>query len=133
MTSYKDYYEGSDKVKKKLKKDGINYNRKFNRWELWSDAQIIYFYNIDTDENHMDSYRKMTERTTELFGYHIVNPDTVPVKEITKKEFEGNVLVTVSGEEVRLWVCNDKGENIFRFKALGEVHQGGNDIMVIAK
>ena len=48
-----------------------------------------------------------------------------------RKEFKGNVLVTVSENEVRLWVCNEKGENIFRFKAMGKVHQGNQDIMVI--
>jgi hypothetical protein len=48
-----------------------------------------------------------------------------------RKEFKGNVLVTVSENEVRLWVCNEQGENIFRFKALGKVHRGKQDIMVI--
>ena len=47
------------------------------------------------------------------------------------KEFKGNVRVTVSGNEVRVWVCNDKAENIFRFKAMGKVYQGGNDVTVI--
>lgn len=50
---------------------------------------------------------------------------------IERKEFEGNVLVTVSEEEVRVWVCNKKGENIFRFKALGKVYKGQQDIIVI--
>jgi hypothetical protein len=50
-----------------------------------------------------------------------------------RKEFKGSMLVTVSDNEVRLWVCNDEGQNIFRFKAVGEVHQGGNDIIVVAK
>ena len=50
--------------------------------------------------------------------------------EIQRQEFKGNVLVTVSPKEVRLWVCNRNGENIFRFKAMGEVFQAGKDIMV---
>lgn len=47
-----------------------------------------------------------------------------------RKEFTGNISVSISENEVRVWVCRG-GENIFRFKALGEVHMGGNDIIVI--
>ena len=49
---------------------------------------------------------------------------------IERKEFEGNVLVTVSDHEVRIWVCKE-GVNIFRFKALGTVHEGPQDLIVI--
>lgn len=48
-----------------------------------------------------------------------------------KKEFKGNVLISIVKQEVRIWVCNEKGENIFRFKALGRVYKGENDITVI--
>ncbi|MBU0977286.1 MAG: hypothetical protein KKD18_02625 [Nanoarchaeota archaeon] len=47
-----------------------------------------------------------------------------------RKEFEGNILVTISEKEVRLWVCNLNGENIFRFKALGKGFKSGNDVMI---
>ena len=47
------------------------------------------------------------------------------------KQFEGNIRVTVSKNEVRLWVCNYKGENIFRFKATGKVYEAGKDITVL--
>ena len=50
-----------------------------------------------------------------------------------RKEFEGNIMVTISDNEVRLWVCNQNGQNIFRFKAIGEVHKGGQDITVFGK
>lgn len=46
-------------------------------------------------------------------------------------EFAGNVMVTISKHEVRLWVCNEEGQNIFRFKALGKVYNGKTDIMVM--
>ena len=51
---------------------------------------------------------------------------------LTKKEFEGNILVTVSDNEVRLWVCKD-GQSVFRFKALGRVYEAGTDITVISQ
>jgi len=50
-----------------------------------------------------------------------------------RKEFIGNVLVTTSEDEVRLWVCNSRGENIFRFKAIGKVYKTGKDITVLCK
>lgn len=50
---------------------------------------------------------------------------------IGTKEFEGNVMVTVSKREVRIWVCRE-GVNVFRFKALGKVYEGQQDITVIA-
>jgi len=50
---------------------------------------------------------------------------------VITKEFSGNVLVTISEREVRLWVCNEKGQNIFRFKTIGEVHTSGNDDVMI--
>ena len=49
---------------------------------------------------------------------------------LEQKEFEGNILVTISDKEVRLWICNESG-NIFRFKATGEVHQAGQDITIL--
>ena len=50
---------------------------------------------------------------------------------ISKKEFKGNVLVRVTDQEVRIWVCNEEGENIFRLKALGKVSEGTKDVIVI--
>ena len=49
-----------------------------------------------------------------------------------REEFEGNILVTTSENEVRLWVCNGEGANIFRFKAVGQVHKHGGDITIIS-
>ena len=48
-----------------------------------------------------------------------------------RREFEGNVLTTISDNEVRVWVCNKKGMNIFRFKAIGKVYESGTDITVM--
>jgi len=53
--------------------------------------------------------------------------------EIIDKQFKGTIRVTVSKKEVRLWLCNEKGESIFRFKFIGEVHGKNNEIMVIGK
>jgi hypothetical protein len=50
---------------------------------------------------------------------------------IVEKEFKGNVLVKVSEKEVRVWVCNANGENIFRFKTIGKVFASDTDIMII--
>ena len=50
-----------------------------------------------------------------------------------QKEFEGNILITISDNEVRLWVCNDKGENIFRFKAIGRVYHSGGDVIIASR
>ena len=50
---------------------------------------------------------------------------------IENREFEGNVMVTISEKEVRVWVCNKEGANIFRFKALGKVYKGQQDITII--
>jgi len=52
---------------------------------------------------------------------------------IERKEFKGNVAVSISEHEVRVWVCNAEGENIFRFKAIGRVHKGHPDVIVIGK
>lgn len=49
---------------------------------------------------------------------------------IKNREFEGNVKVTISDNEVRLWVCK-KGVSIFRFKAIGQVFSGENDVIII--
>ena len=50
---------------------------------------------------------------------------------IEQKEFKGNVSVSVSEHEVRVWVCNEIGVNIFRFKAMGKVYDGDQDTTVI--
>ena len=51
----------------------------------------------------------------------------------TTDEFAGNVKVTISENEVRVWVCDEKGCQ-FRFKAMGKVvKSGGMDVMVVAK
>ncbi len=47
------------------------------------------------------------------------------------REFIGNIKVTISNKEVRVWLCNKDGCQ-FRFKAVGKVIKSGNDIMVIA-
>ena len=39
----------------------------------------------------------------------------------TDDEFQGNIRVTVSPKEVRVWVCNSVGQCVFRFKANGKV------------
>ena len=52
--------------------------------------------------------------------------------DVVQEEFQGNVRVSVSEHEVRIWVCNEEGMNIFRFKALGKVYDQGKDIMVIS-
>ena len=49
----------------------------------------------------------------------------------TRKEFYGSMCVTVSEHEVRLWVCNDKGQSMFRFKAVGSVYAGEDGVVVI--
>jgi|LGVF01.2.fsa_nt_gb hypothetical protein len=53
------------------------------------------------------------------------------MKNKIRKEFTGNVLVTISNDEVRLWVCNDQGSNIFRFKAIGKIFRTNQDITVL--
>jgi len=52
---------------------------------------------------------------------------------IIDKRFEGSIRVTVSKNEVRLWLCNEKGESIFRFKFIGEVHGKNNEFVVIGE
>ena len=47
-------------------------------------------------------------------------------------EFEGNILITIQKNEVKLWVCNHNGENIFRFKAIGKVYKSGADITILS-
>jgi hypothetical protein len=47
------------------------------------------------------------------------------------KEFKGNIKVTISDREVRVWVCNESGESVFRFKAIGKVHDGAAGVVVI--
>lgn len=42
---------------------------------------------------------------------------------VQRKDFKGNISVSVSENEVRVWVCNERGENIFRFKATGKVYR----------
>ena len=41
---------------------------------------------------------------------------------ISRKELKGNIAISISDNEVRLWVCDDDGVNILRVKALGKVH-----------
>ena len=48
-----------------------------------------------------------------------------------REEFEGNIMITISPHEIRIWVCNKNGENIFRFKALGKVYRAGNDVTIL--
>ncbi len=51
----------------------------------------------------------------------------------TTDEFTGNVKVTISENEVRVWVCDEEGCQ-FRFKTMGKVlKSGGMDVMVVAK
>lgn len=50
---------------------------------------------------------------------------------VERKEFEGNILVTISDDQVRLWVCDQRGVNIFRFKAMGKVYKAGQEITVM--
>ena len=53
--------------------------------------------------------------------------------EIIQKEFKGNVAVSISNHEVRVWVCDlNTGQNVFRFKATGSVYNSGSDITVLA-
>ena len=52
---------------------------------------------------------------------------------IVTKEFDGHVRVTVSDNEVRLWVCNSDSCCVFRLKALGKTHVGEQDVMVMSK
>jgi len=52
---------------------------------------------------------------------------------IIDKQFKGTIRITASKKEVRLWLCNEKGESIFRFKFIGEVHGKNNEFMVIGK
>lgn len=52
---------------------------------------------------------------------------------IERREFKGNVAVSISDRQVRVWVCNSNGENIFRFMALGKVHRGEQDVIVIGQ
>jgi hypothetical protein len=50
----------------------------------------------------------------------------------TKKEFEGNVAISMSDNEVRIWICKD-GQSIFRIKAIGKVYKGETGVIVIGK
>lgn len=52
------------------------------------------------------------------------------------REFKGNVKVTVTEGEIRVWVCDEKtGQNIFRFKALGKVFRdpAGKDYTIVGR
>jgi len=57
---------------------------------------------------------------------------TRPVK-LEQKEIQGNVAVSISDNEVRLWVCNSDGQNIYRFKALGRVYRTSDGVITIGK
>ena len=53
--------------------------------------------------------------------------------EVIRKEFKGNIAVSISNHEVRVWVCDLKtGANIFRFKATGKVYHHGSDVTIFA-
>jgi len=41
--------------------------------------------------------------------------------EIKEREWDGHVKVTVSEQEVRVWVCNKKGMSVLRVKAMGKI------------
>lgn len=43
-----------------------------------------------------------------------------------------NTSVSASDKEVRVWCCGANGASIFRLKALGKVHVGLHDIIVVA-
>lgn len=59
------------------------------------------------------------------------------MKDMVDVEFPGNVRVTRTQHEIRIWVCNDQGQNIFRFKALGEIHgtltNERGDVIIVPK
>ena len=118
------------------REDGVHYNRKRHRWEIWKNGELIYLRNI-FEESIIHEYNKTVEIAINMYGFYDykfekVEYEPIDTGKISRKEFGGNVLVTVSEHEVRLWVCNEQGANIFRFKALGKVYQGGNDIAVVA-
>ena len=46
--------------------------------------------------------------------------------------YEGNVQIAIEEKQVRVWVCNTEGENIFRLKAMGKVVKSGKDVVVIS-
>lgn len=50
---------------------------------------------------------------------------------IEREELKGNIAVSVSDNEVRLWVCNDEGMSIYRFKALGKVYKASDGEIII--
>lgn len=52
--------------------------------------------------------------------------------DVIDKTFEGNVKITVSEDQVRIWVCKD-GISIFRFKFLGNVHGSDHEFVMIGK
>jgi len=52
-------------------------------------------------------------------------------KDFERREFDGHVQVDIRPDEVRLWVCDSKGQCVFRLKARGKVHKGVQDIMVM--
>lgn len=44
-------------------------------------------------------------------------------------EFEGNIKVTISEQEVRVWVCDEEGCR-YRFKAIGKVTDTGQGVVI---
>lgn len=54
----------------------------------------------------------------------------MPKIDIERDEFEGNIKITISKNEVRLWVCKD-GISVFRFKALGKVYKSNDSIVIL--
>jgi len=132
--------KGGEKMKKS-RKDGIHYNRKFHRWEIWDINSMIYLKYIEDGESMIASWKEVANIAISVYGFSKdeldwqsvaeFEPDYTKVIRLIRKEFHGNIVVTISEDEVRIWVCNAQGENIFRFKALGEIHSGGNDVIVM--
>ena len=52
---------------------------------------------------------------------------------VLEEEFKGNVLIKSSDKEVRIWVCDENGNNIFRFKAMGMVYKNHGDVMIVTR
>ena len=74
----------------------------------------------------------MSEAEEQMFKQNLESIGKVGSK-YTTDEFAGNVKVTTSEKEVRVWVCDERGCQ-FRFKAMGKVvKSGGMDVMVVAE
>jgi len=51
---------------------------------------------------------------------------------ITRREFEGNVKISITDQEVRIWICKE-GVSVFRIKAMGKVYSDKTDVVVLNK